>query len=292
MRNRKENEMEASSVSKKRKVWVILVPAIILLVLLCGTVVGFTVLGNNAEDKVLTQDLSESLGYATAAKFDFNIGTGNLTVDRLTGGEPLLACGTLQYLEGQGRPTGTLDMNGHLYTLTLKASGGRQPGFRLPWAACNGETDWQIHLNPNLPSDIIAYSGGGNVKLNLAGMVLTRLVADTGGGNVDVILPDHAANLYVTAKTGGGNVTVVVGSDITGGNTVSATSGAGKVVVRLPARVAALIHTTTGMGKVIVDSRFSQIDKNTYQSPDYDSAVDRVEILAKSGAGNVNVITK
>ena len=45
MKNRKENEMEASIVRKKRKVWVILVPAIILLVLLCGVVVGFTVLG-------------------------------------------------------------------------------------------------------------------------------------------------------------------------------------------------------------------------------------------------------
>ena len=50
--------MEASIVSKKSKVWVILVPAIILLVLLYGAVAGFTVLGNNAGDKVLTQTLS------------------------------------------------------------------------------------------------------------------------------------------------------------------------------------------------------------------------------------------
>jgi hypothetical protein len=63
------------------------------------------------------------------------------------------------------------------------------------------------------------------------------------------------------------------------------------VAICLPAGVAALIHATTGMGKVIVDPQFSQIDKYTYQSPDYDSAVDRIEIKAKSGAGNVSVIT-
>jgi hypothetical protein len=36
-----------------------------------------------------------------AARFDFNVGTGNLTIDHLAGGEQLLASGTLQYLESQ-----------------------------------------------------------------------------------------------------------------------------------------------------------------------------------------------
>ena len=44
--------------------------------------------------------------------------------------------------------------------------------------------------------------------------------------------------------------------------------------------MAAKIHATSGLGKVIVDSRFSKIDDNTYQSPGYD------------GAGNVSVNTK
>lgn len=284
--------METSIVSKKSRVWAILVTAIILLVLLCGAVVGFTILGNNAGDKVLTQTMSESLGDATAARFDFNVGTGNLTIDRLAGGEQLLFSGELQYLEGQGRPTGTLDMNGHLYTLTLKASGGRQPGFQLPWSACNGETDWLIHLNPTLPSDITVYSGGGNVKLSLAGLIVTRLAADTGGGNVEVVLPDDASDLSVTAKTGGGDVTVDLGSGTTGGNTVTATSGAGNVTVRLPDGVAALIHTTTGMGKLTIDPQFTKIDDHTYQSPDYTNAADKFEITVESGAGNVSVITK
>lgn len=240
-------------------------------------------------ENVLTQNFSVPLGDATAARFDINTGTGNLMIDRLANGEELLASGTLEYLEKQDPPAWTVDAQDSQATLTLDGTGGRQPGFRLPWAASNGETNWQIHLNPVVLSDITARTGGGNVKINLAGMAITRVSADSGGGNLEMILPDGASDLSVTAKSGGGNVTVELGSGATGSNTITATSGAGNVVVYVPSGIAARIHASTGMGKVIVASQFSQIDKNTYQSPDYDSAVDKIEITVKSGAGNVSV---
>ncbi len=218
---------------------------------------------------VLIHNLSEPLGNATAAKIDIDNGDGNLAIDGLTVGEQVLANGTLQYLEKQGLPTSSVNMSNGQATLTLKASGGGQPWFRFPWQACNGATEWQIHLNPKVQSDIIAHSGGGNVRLNLEGMAVTNVAADTGGGNMDVVLPEGTANFSVNAR-----------------------SGAGNVIVRVPSGIAAKIHATTGLGKVIVDSRFSMIDKDTYQSPDFDSAADKVEITVKSGAGNVSVTTK
>jgi predicted membrane protein len=107
-----------------------------------------------------------------------------------------------------------------------------------------------------------------------------------------VVLPDDSSNLDVTAKSGAGKVTVEMGSPVTGSNIITATSGAGNVVVRLPDHIAARIHAATGMGKVIVDSQFDKIDVNTYQSPDYESARDKVEITVNSGAGNVSVNTR
>ena len=218
---------------------------------------------------VLTQNLSEPLGNATAAKVTIDNGDGNLVMDGLTSGEQLLASGTLQYLEKQGLPIRTLNTSNGQATLQLKASGGGQPWFRFPWHTCNGATEWQIHLNPKVQFDLTAHSDGGNVRLDLAGMAVTHVAADTGGGNMDVVLPEDAANLSVTAK-----------------------SGAGNVVVRVPSSIAARIHASTGLGKVIVDSRFSKTDKNTYQSPDFDSAAKKVEITVNSGAGNVEVNTK
>ena len=218
---------------------------------------------------VLTHNLSEPLNGTKTATVEINTDSGNLTIDQLTGGEHVLASGTLQYFEKQGLPTRTLSSSNGQATLTLRGGGTERSWFRLPWAACKGAYDWQIHLNPTVSSDITAHSGGGNIKLDLAGMAVTRVLADTGGGNVDVFLPEDAANFSLNARTGAGNV-----------------------VVRVPSGVAARIHATTGLGKAIVDPRFSKIDDNTYQSPDFDSAANKVEITANSGAGNVEVNTK
>jgi Cell wall-active antibiotics response LiaF, C-terminal len=265
---------------------------VIIIALLLGAVSGCASQGSTSGGNVLTHNLSEPLNGATTAKVDINVGDGNLTIDRLTGGEQLLAGGTLQYLEDQGQPTRTLVSFLDQAALTLKASSAGQPWFRLPWTACNGATEWLIHLNPTVSYDITAHSDGGNVKLNLADMAVTRVSADTGGGNMDVALPDNAANLSVTAKTGAGNLVVDIGRDITGNNTINANSGAGNVVVRIPSDIPARIHVTGGLGKAILVSRFGKIDDNTYQSPDYDDAANKVEITVNSGAGFVSVNTK
>jgi hypothetical protein len=80
------------------------------LVLLLATTVVLASCGGGAGGKgrqrggammaknVLTHNLSEPLGSATTAKIDIDTGTGNLMIDRLAGGEPGLARGTLQYL--------------------------------------------------------------------------------------------------------------------------------------------------------------------------------------------------
>lgn len=241
---------------------------------------------------ILTHNLSEPLCGAMTATVDVNVADGNLTIDRLSDGEQVLASGTLEYVEGQGLPIRSVNTANGQATLTLKARSTGRPWFHLPWSACNAATQWQIHLNPHVRSDIKAHSGGGNVKLDLAGMDVTCVSADTGGGNMELVLPGHVANLSVVAKSGAGNVTVKVGDGTTGSNTIDANSGAGNVVVDIPSGIAARINATTGLGKEIIDSRFTKIDDHIYQSPDYDAASDKIQIELHSGAGNVSVSTK
>jgi hypothetical protein len=242
--------------------------------------------------KVRIEKISEPLNGATTVKFEINVGDGNLVIDAVNSSEQVLASGTLEYLETQGLPTHTLATRNGQSILTLKAGRGRQPWIHFPWSGCNGATEWKIHLNPTVPSEITAHSNGGNVKLDLSAMVITCVSAETGGGNVDVVLPDGAADLDVVAGTGGGNITVELGRHTTGSNVVNAKSGAGNVIVYIPGSAAARIYATTGLGKVIIDPRFSKIADNTYQSSDFDHAVSKVEIIAQSGAGNVSVDTR
>ena len=221
-------------------------------------------------NELLTDNLSEPLGGATTAQVEIDCRSGNLTIDKLSGDEPLLARGTLQYFEKQGPPLKARKSSNGQITFTLKGEKDTgRPWLRLPWDACSGATEWQVHLNPNVTSVITAHSGGGNVTLDLSGMAVTSLTADTGGGNMDVVLPDGAANLDVKVKTGAGNVDV-----------------------RVPSGIAARIRATSGLGKVIMDPRFGQIDHDTYQSSDYEAAANKIEITARSGAGNVSVSAK
>ncbi len=242
--------------------------------------------------KVLTYNLSQPLNGTKAAKIEINAGPGNLTIEKLTSIDQLLAGGTLQYLEGQVAPFQSANSYNGQTNLTLKAGAIGRSWFRLPWQACVGAFDWQIYLNSKVPSDLNVHTDGGNVKLDLAGMAITHLLVDTAGGNMDVVLPAKAANLNVVAKTGGGNVNVELGKDTTGRNAVNAGSGGGNVVVCLPDGIAARIQASTGLGKVMIDSRFAKIDKNLYQSSDYDVAANKVDLTAGSGAGNVTVVVE
>jgi hypothetical protein len=244
-------------------------------------------------NNLLSETIAAPLDGATAASIDVSSGMSNLTIDALPRGEQVLASGSLQYYEKRGTPIQSVRSHHGRAVLTLRERDSTQrPWFRLPWDACIGRTDWQIHLNPIIASDITAHTGGGNVKLDLASLPVGHLSADTGGGNLDVLLPDHATNLSVTARTGGGNVAVEIGDDTSGGSTVEASSGAGNVVVRVPADLPARVQATSGLGKVVIDPRYSRLDSHTYQSPDYDDATSRVAITLKTGAGNVTVATK
>ncbi len=242
--------------------------------------------------KVLTHNLLEPLNGVTAATVDINTGTGNLTIGKLAGDQQALARGVLEYMEGQDPPTPSVNTSNGQAALTLKAQGGRRPSFRMPWSACNAETSWDIRLNPAVSSDISAHSGGGNLRLDLRGMVITRVCADSGGGNLEVTLPENAARLDVAAGTGGGNVAVEIGSGTSGKGSVDAHSGAGNVSVVVPAGLAARIHASTGLGKAVIDPRFAKADSGIYQSPEYEDAANKVEISIKSGAGNVSVVTR
>src|SRR5512140_2897057 len=85
---------------------------VITLILLLGAV-GVSGCGAKASGgNILTHNLSEPLNGATAAKFDINSVVGNLTIDRLTTGEPVLASGTLEYYEKQGPPTRSVSSDG------------------------------------------------------------------------------------------------------------------------------------------------------------------------------------
>ncbi|MHB9033205.1 MAG: DUF4097 family beta strand repeat-containing protein [Anaerolineae bacterium] len=222
--------------------------------------------GCASQESARTEDLSVPLGGAKSAAVMIDAGDGNLTVDPMSDEGQELANGTLGYAESQGLPRHHLEIGSNQAVLTLQAGSVERSGFRWPWEVCGLGTYWQVNLNSTVISQLKAHSNGGNITLNLAGMPLTSVTAETGGGNLEVVLPNNTADLTVTGKTGAGNV-----------------------VVRIPNGAAARIHATTGLGKVTIDPQFNVMQGDIYQSPGYDSASAKVELTLESGAGDVVV---
>lgn len=220
-------------------------------------------------NELLTYTLSEPSNGAKKAKVQIIADDGNLTIDSLITSEPVLVSGQLQYFEKQGPPARTVDFKDGQINLTIQGSRSQKPWIHFPWSACNAAHEWRVHLNPAISIDLPAQSGGGNIRLDLAGTTLTSLTAVTGGGNIDVILPHTLTSLDADIKTGAGNLTI-----------------------QLPGGVDARIQAESGLGKVIVDSVFKMIAEKTYQSDGYDTAIHKVLIKATSGVGNVTISTR
>jgi hypothetical protein len=278
--------MESKNITKKKTSRIILI-ILAIPILLIGICIGLTLLFFKSTGELLTKPLSEPLSDTRTAEFIIDQGDGNLTIDSFINSDHLLATGSLQYFENSGAPVSSMSINQGLSTYTLTAS-TEQTWQRLPWAPCNGATEWEIHLNPLVTFDISTHTGGGNVKLDLTGLNITHLEAETGAGNMEIILPDQSVNLKVTAKTGAGKVSILVGNDLIGRNSINANSGAGEMTIIVPAGVAARVDVMKG--EVNVSAPFIMMDDTSYETPEFAGSTDKLEIVVGSGMGKVNII--
>src|SRR5512135_1320755 len=99
---------------------------------------------NARSNELLTYVLSEPLHEARKANVQIIADDGNLTIDRLTNGEPVLASGHLQYFEKQGPPARTLEVKDGQMNLIIRGSRSQRPWFHFPWSACNTAHEWRI----------------------------------------------------------------------------------------------------------------------------------------------------
>ena len=139
-----------------------------------------------------------------------------------------------------------------------------EPVTVLNWSP--GGYDWDVRLNPDIPLSLECETGASRSTLDLHGLRVTELKLETGASSTDVVLPAAAGYTRVKIE-----------------------AGAARVDVRLPGGVAARIQTSAGLASIAVDStRFPGEDK-FFQSPDYESAENKVDIEVETGLGTVSI---
>jgi len=203
-----------------------------------------------------TEHASIPLEGAQSARVHVRHGAGRLEVSS-GAGIGLLA---------EGDFTGGLEYDSKLHgnTLEVKMSPSEQ-AFPFTWSP--GTTlDWSFGLTRDIPLSLDYETGASESRLNLGELRLTELRLKTGASSTTIDLPANA-----------------------GYTRVSVESGAASVNINVPEGVAARIQTKGGLSTIQVDSqRFPQTG-GVYQSADYETAANKVEMDIQMGVGSVTI---
>lgn len=131
----------------------------------------------------------------------------------------------------------------------------------------NSAEHWNLGLAPQLPIMLKLDTGVGSSKLDLNGLYVTSLDLDTGVGGTEVVMPSHAGT--VTAKLSG---------------------GVGGLTIYIPQGIPARIRSSSGIGGVAINqTRFARVSDELYESADYGTATDRIDLHVDAGIGGITI---
>ena len=205
--------------------------------------------------KLETESISIPLGNASDARLRLKHGAGRLDVAALDSADTFLT----------GEFGGGVDQSVHQDGSSLRVK-LRTPSFDFPIGVHFEGLNWLVKLNRNINTRLDIDSGASETNLHLQDLKVTELNIDTGASSTTIDLPSQA-----------------------GFTRVSVESGAAAVVIRVPENVAARIQVESGLAGISINpSRFPRMG-SYYESAGYADAVNKADILVKTGVGSLEV---
>jgi hypothetical protein len=131
------------------------------------------------------------------------------------------------------------------------------PGFSL---------DWNVVLSQELPLTLNLETGASDTRLDLRELKVAKLTLKTGASSTKLTLPANAGFTSVTIE-----------------------SGAASVDVQLPEGVAARVRSRSGLSSLVLDRQRFIKSGDTFQSSDYESALNKVDLDIQMGVGSVSI---
>jgi len=143
----------------------------------------------------------------------------------------------------------------------------RMPDQFYPWIWGSGSLlDWTFGLNCDIPLSLDIKTGASETSIDLTDLQVKDLKLQTGASSTTVTLPVKAGYTRVDIESG-----------------VASTN------IRLPSGVAARISAHGGLSSINVDTTRFPRQGDLYQSSDYDSASNKVEVKIQTGVGSIDI---
>ncbi len=238
-------------------IWKVIWP--LLLILLGGWVLWMNLYGG--EESLESESVSIPLEGVGEATLKLKHGAGQLhlaagaSADQLLSGS--FAGGLIQRVKRRG----------DLLDVTLEVPHGGFPYVIFPWIwGRRGGIRWDLSLNPEVSLSLRAEGGASDANFDLTELQVKELILKTGASSTEVDLPAHSAYTCVEVE-----------------------AGVASVVLRVPEGVAAHIAVDGGLLDAQIDTDRFPRTNGGYQSSDYDTAAQRVDIDIDAGVGSIQV---
>jgi len=231
-------------------VWAILGPCLVILL-------GIWILGGVLVGKAQVEHAKVSLDGAESARLRLRHGAGRLRIFAGANEEDLL----------EGDFGGGLDVNTRSEGNQLYASMGmpsRAWNFPLFWN--QGSLDWSIGVNAQVPIFLELETGASEARIDLSELRVRELSLKTGASSTELTLPASPGDLQVKIY-----------------------GGAASLRIDVPSGVSARIRFVGGLASVSVDrNRFPKVGA-VYQSPDYDTSSNKVDLYVENSVGSIDI---
>ena len=200
----------------------------------------------------LTETLSLPLEGVTEASVRIKFGAGDLSTRTAAAG---------QLIDGSFRGG-----------VTFKRTGpGRfevEQDTTHGWPWFDRGFSWAVGLTSEVPLDLRIDAGASRNVFDLRDLRVRNLELHTGASDTRILLPRAAGATAVRAET-----------------------GAAALTLEVPSGVAARIQTRVVLGSVQIDQARFPRTASGYESPDYATAANRVDIDVQSGVGSLRVVS-
>ncbi len=137
---------------------------------------------------------SIDLDKSEMARVEIRMGAGELQVD---GGSPKLLDADFTYNIASWKPIVKYSSTGFRGELSIEQPHGVHGG------GSNVTYQWNLHLNSDLPLDVITHLGAGTAKMNLGGVSLRSLEVNLGVGELRLDLTGKPQRDYNVKINGG-----------------------------------------------------------------------------------------
>lgn len=242
----------------RRSVWGSLLVVVVMLGVLAGAVIFYQQRGLGGTE-LARQSISRPLEEATSADVTLNFGLRALSVGALSEGGNLIE-GTVELYRGE-RLVERYAVVGEEAQYSLSPEGDTWNAFPN-WPARIAR--WDVALSPSIPMVLTIDSGVGETVLDLQGLQVIELSVDGGLGTMRLTLPAQG--------------------DVEG----DLNAGMGAVEILVPQGVAVRMQVDSGLSNVVVPAGYVR-DGDTYTSPGYASAENRVQLRVEGGIGQIRI---